>query len=576
MTTRPVVAKTTLDSLRKQAKAILKAVKAGDASAMARIAPYFGDPHGIGLQDIHLVLAREQGFSSWTRLKAALEAKDGKVAADRLANRFLSLVTLSYFSNIPADPARFEEAGALLAEHPGIADDSIHVAAAIGDADRLAGWLDRQPQLLERKGGPYDWPPLLYAAYARLPGRSSLPAARALIARGADPNAFFLDQGQYRFTALTGVFGQGEAGRIRQPEHPDMLAFATLLLDAGAEANDSQALYNRMFEPDDTCLALLLKYGLSADDRNNWLVREDGNLTANSQTVFDYQLAFALEKRMPERVRLLAAHGADLTRAVHGRTPYEWARLGGDEELASYLVARGASAVDLQPEDLARIRIADAAFPLDELAGWIGRTTGIEAIQRRHPAMLHEAAGENDLQTARRMLALGFDPNAMTSRTPLHEAALHGHIEMAALLIDHGADPRRRDPHHYAPPIGWADYNGQTEMVDFLLEKPLDVFTAAAFGRIASLRTLLDADPALIEARFADHRPPGRAEPGRDWMTPLGFAIVNGRAECVRFLVERGANRQVRDGLGRGYRELVREAGNADMAASMAGSAAPG
>ncbi|MDE1994046.1 MAG: hypothetical protein KGI75_16195, partial [Rhizobiaceae bacterium] len=337
MTTRPLAGNASLDSLKKQAKAFLKSVRSGDASALSRIAPYFSSPDSVGLQDIQLVLSREHGFSSWTKLKTHLEsARPRDLARDQLANRFLSLVTVSYFSEIPADPERFDEAAQLLVDHPEIATDSIHVAAALGDGVAVARWLDRQPRLLERAGGPCDWPALLYAAYARLPGRSSLPAARVLIERGANPNAFFWDHGQYRFTALTGVFGEGEAGKIRQPQHPDYVAFARLLLHAGANANDSQALYNRMFEPDNSCLELLLEYGLSADDRNNWLVREDGNLVVNSQTVFDYQLAWASEKRMAERVRLLVEHGADVHRKVNGRTPYEWARLGGNAELAQY------------------------------------------------------------------------------------------------------------------------------------------------------------------------------------------------------------------------------------------------
>ncbi|MGY5807506.1 hypothetical protein ACXHXG_07320 [Rhizobium sp. LEGMi198b] len=302
MTTRSLAGNATVDSLKKQAKAFLKAVHSGDSSARSRVAPYFADALEVGLQDIQLVLAREYGFSSWTKLKAHLEsANREQTPLDQLANQFLSLATVSYFSHVPADPARFEEALQLLEAHREITGDSIYIAAALGDAAGVARWLDRQPQLLDRKGGPYDWPPLLYAAYARLPGRSSLSAARVLVERGADPDAFFLDGGQYRFTALTGVFGEGEAGKVRQPPHPDWEAFARLLLDAGAEVNDSQALYNRMFEPDNSCLELLLEYGLSAADKNNWLVREDGLMVANSQTVFDYQLAWACEKRMGAR-----------------------------------------------------------------------------------------------------------------------------------------------------------------------------------------------------------------------------------------------------------------------------------
>ncbi len=562
MTTRSLASTATLDSLKKQAKSFLKAVQAGDASARSRVAPYFADMAHVGLQDVQLVLAREFGFSSWTKLKAHLESGDRKrVPPDQLANRFLSLATVSYFSNVPADPARFDEARQLLDENPELAGENIHVAAAIGDADAIGRWLDRQPQLLDRRGGPYDWSPLMYAAYARLPGRSSLPAARELVRRGADVDAFFLDGGQYRFTVLTGVFGEGEAGKMRQPSHPDCVEFARLLLDAGAEANDSQALYNRMFEPDDTCLKVLLQYGLSAKDTNNWLVREDGGFVANSQTVFDYQLAWALEHRMADRVRLLVEHGADVHKAVNGRTPFEWARVGGDADLAGYLVLKGATAVQLKAEDEFYIAVMNKEISLAELLKMKPGGDIMSAMQRAHPAMLHDVAGENDLESARRMLALGLEVNAMTSRTPLHEAALHGHIEMARLLIRHGADTTIRDPYFYAPPIGWAEYNGKQDMVAFLAAHPLDIFAAAAFGLVDRLADLLDRHPEQMNIRFGEFRPHGHPT-DRDWMTPLGFAIGNGRADAVRLLLEQGADRSVRDASGRSYRDLAEEAGD--------------
>ena len=577
MTTRSLAVDATLDSLKKQAKSFLKALQAGDASARSRVAPYFADVADVGLQDIQLVLAREFGFSSWAKLKAHLESDDRKhVPRDQLANRFLSLATVSYFANIPADPARFDEALRLLEAHPEIADESIHVAAALGDADRVSRWLDRQPQLLDRRGGPHDLTPLMCAAYARVPGRSSLPAARELVRRGADVNAFFLDAGQYRFTVLTGVFGEGEAGKERQPQHPECVAFARLLLDAGAKANDSQALYNRMFEPDNTCLKLLIEYGLSAGDKNNWLVREDGKFVENSQTVFDYQLAWALEHRMGERVRLLVENGADVNKPVNGRTPYEWARLGNDKDLTLYLVQQGAVAVRLKDEDRVYIQIhqkprkkaiapAVAGKHMASFIKHIKRLAGdddiVAAMRKAHPAMLHDAAGENDLEAVRRMLALGLDVNAMTSRTPLHEAALHGHMEMAKLLIAHGADTTVRDPNFHAPPIGWAEYNGKDEMVEFLKAHPLDIFAAAAFGQIDQLAAILDKHPEQVNIRFGEFR--SRRQPtDRDWMTPLGFAIVNRCGEAVRFLLAKGADRSVRDASGRSYRDLAQEAGD--------------
>ncbi|OCP10271.1 MULTISPECIES: ankyrin repeat domain-containing protein [unclassified Ensifer] len=573
MITRDLPANLTLDTIRKQAKAFLKAVKAGDASAKQRALPYFSEPTAMGLQDAQLVLAREFGFSSWTRLKRHLEKSGSHApATEQLASRLLSLATVSYFGDIAADPDRFTQALALLHAHPEIAGDSIHVAAALGDAEAIDRWLDHDPKLAGKRGGPYDWEPLLYAAYARVPGRSSLPAGQRLIARGADPNAYWLDDGQYRFTVLTGVFGEGEAGRERQPPHPDCVTFARLLLSAGARANDSQALYNRMFEPDNTCLKLLLDYGLNANDRNNWLVRNDGGLVENGERVFDYQLAWALEKRMGDRVRLLIEHGADVNRAIKGRTPYQWAELGGDQALAQYLVSRGATEAPL--DDVDRLARAISQDDGDAATALVDADPTLTArTQAAHPALLHEAAGEDRRAAVALMLSLCFDVNRMTSRTPLHEAALHGHLEMAKLLLDHGANATARDPHHHAPPIGWAEYNGKADMVRFLKEQPLDIFAAASFGLAGRVGELLDQQPTLLETSFGDFRGRGRAEPQHDWMTPLAFAVINGQADAVRMLLERGANAGLRDGAaGPSIRDLARDKGDEEILGLLRGA----
>jgi ankyrin repeat protein len=59
---------------------------------------------------------------------------------------------------------------------------------------------------------------------------------------------------------------------------------------------------------------------------------------------------------------------------------------------------------------------------------------------------------------------------------------------------------------------------------------PLDVFEAAAFGKTARLESLLDEEPALVDAYAADG------------FFPLGLAAFFGHEEAVRLLLARGAN----------------------------------
>jgi ankyrin repeat protein len=60
---------------------------------------------------------------------------------------------------------------------------------------------------------------------------------------------------------------------------------------------------------------------------------------------------------------------------------------------------------------------------------------------------------------------------------PLHVAALFGHLEVVKTLVELGADPTaqavtRGTPGQFAPedptPLGWARYNHQHEVVEFL------------------------------------------------------------------------------------------------------------
>jgi len=74
------------------------------------------------------------------------------------------------------------------------------------------------------------------------------------------------------FTALTGAFGEGEDGN-NMPPHQHRDALARLLLEAGADPNDGQTLYNKHFNPNDEHLRLLFEHGLGQDKRGPWYAR---------------------------------------------------------------------------------------------------------------------------------------------------------------------------------------------------------------------------------------------------------------------------------------------------------------
>jgi len=88
---RPVTPRTTLDNLRKEAKAWLKALRLGDADARARLSRVVPDPPAIPtLRDVQRALALEFGCPGWTALKERL-AQDAPIRRyDRIAEALVA------------------------------------------------------------------------------------------------------------------------------------------------------------------------------------------------------------------------------------------------------------------------------------------------------------------------------------------------------------------------------------------------------------------------------------------------------------------------------------------------------
>jgi hypothetical protein len=211
-------------------------------------------------------------------------------------------------------------------------------------------------------------------------------AARLLLDAGADPDSGYLWQGlPTAFTALTGVFGEGESGPGRQPRHPQWRALAELLLERGADPNDRQALYNRMFNRDDSHLELLLRHGLGRPASEVWARR-----TGEAETVGEMlarQVDWARGHGFAARLALLVAHGladpavtADLppARVPDGRTALHDAAFMNDVEHVRALLSAGAdpeardAVHGTRPYEWALwARAADAAAVLREV------TTGV-------------------------------------------------------------------------------------------------------------------------------------------------------------------------------------------------------
>ncbi|MFV2019382.1 ankyrin repeat domain-containing protein [Micromonospora sp. LOL_023] len=510
MPTLDIPARPDLDSFRRQARSLQRAVRSGDAGAVARLAHHNpggvpDDLSGLPLATAQLVVAREYGFASWPRLRRYLatvvehgwETGLGAVSVADRADEFCRLACLTYGRE--DGPARWAEARRLIAEHPDLTSANIWAAAAAARPDDVARLLAARPRRAAERGGPFRWRPLFYLAYSRLDPAVSvervLAVAEQLLAAGADANEGYLfDALPSPFTVLTGVFGLGELGPRRQPRHPHWQALGRLLLAAGADPNDAQTLYNGMFTPDDSHLELLFEYGLGASDGGPWKTRIP-DLDAPSQ-MLRTQLRWAVEHHQPDRVRLLVEHGIDFRSPFEGaglawtpgdgRTPVELAQLNGDTEITGYLIARGATPPGPDPvrELIAAAFRADRST-LDRIRA--EHPGAVDHARRTRPGLMVWAATQAPIETITLLAELGFDVNAYGRgdapveepwETALHHSAGNGNLALTRCLLDLGADPDLRDQRFDATPLGWAKHLHQ--MATATLHEPVTATPASS------------------------------------------------------------------------------------------------
>ena len=476
------------EHLRTEARRVQRLVRAGDPAATALVREFHPHPpeqlDDLRLAEAKLAVARSYGHAGWPRLKAYVEAitayardphEVAPVAGDD-AREFLRLACLVYGGDDTSRPARARH---LLSADPSLAGRSLHTAAAAGDPAAAARLLARDSAQATTAGGPFGWEPLLYVTYSRVtPAAAGAPhteVARLLLEHGADPNAGYLWDGTYLFTALTGAFGGGEDAP-NQPPHPECRALATLLLEAGADPNDDQTIYNRHFRPDDDHLELLLAHGLGGPRRGPWPARLGGHLTDPPLLLEDALVFAADDDAFAHRVELLLRHGADPdgrgTRhpALRGMRPVERAHAGGAVVIERLLLDAGADPPRADPVDelLASCMRADR----DAVHRALERDpTLAAAVVGRHPRALIDAAERGNVRGIELLVRLGYDIDHREGHAALHEAAYHGARTVCETILALGADPALRDHSFGGTPADWARHAHHEELAAWLDER---------------------------------------------------------------------------------------------------------
>ena len=170
------------------------------------------------------------------------------------------------------------------------------------------------------------------------------------------------------------------------------------------------------------------------------------------------------------------------------------------------------------------------------------------AAERGATVDVHAAARLGDLEKLGQIIAA--DPESVHARggdgqTPLHFAA---NVEIAAFLLDHGADIDARDIDHESTPAQYMVKSRQ-QVARYLVGRgcKTDILMAAALGDLALVKQHLAADPECIRMRVSEEYFPmaGGKAGGTIYQWELGWHVSAhqvakqfGHAEVFEWLME--------------------------------------
>jgi ankyrin repeat protein len=548
---RALTPKTSLDHLRKEARRWLKALRAGDPAAAARLrAAWPQAPAEPGLRDVQHALARDYGQESWIALKAALD--DLALARKSQAER-VELVLRHGWGGDPSAARR------ILQRYPQIARADIFTAATCGDLAEVERRLAADPGAARRTGGPRGWSALACVAYGRLDGANALAIARRLLEAGADPNFQFDDGWGSPFKVVTGAIGLGEGAK---PSHPQALELVRLLVEAGGDAYDSQALYDiSIVGADLYWYEVLWDLGEAHGVLDAWRVVGDGRLGhAKGISTLDYLLGNAVGQDHLQRAEWLLARGADPNHAhfYSGRPVRALAQLSGFEEMAALLERHGARPAPLE----GALALQAACLRGDEAAA--RALVAADPTLLGDPRPLLAAAELGRAEAVDLLLRLGAPVGATDHEgiSPLHRAAQSGSLQAVRRLVEAGADVGLRERRFHGTPMSWAVVLGRPDIADFLAPLSHDVRAFAGQARLERLDAVLAAEPALANQLLGG---------SDDAPTPL-FCLPDDEedaAAVARVLLARGADPAVRNGKGLSAIEAARLRGLEEAAELM-------
>lgn len=196
-----------------------------------------------------------------------------------------------------------------------------------------------------------------------------------------------------------------------------------------------------------------------------------------------------------------------------------------------------------------------------EVSALIADAQNVNLAQTDGTTLLHWAVYYDDAELVDSLVERGADPAARNDygATPLSQAAIIGNADVIALLLEAGADANEKGADDQTPIMVLARTNN-TDAAEVLLEGGADVNAVEKWrGQTALMWAAAQKQPAMVELLLQAGANPDAQSLPNNWerqvtaeprmkvlpaggLTPLLYAAREGCTECVRLLIDAGAD----------------------------------